>query len=219
MFGQNPVHFAVRSVFVFVGFMTLAAITEANMSYTPWIHNMVQNGTDMEITVAIFEETEATNEEGEPIPDLSDGYTLSCMSPEGGGVVFEDRVFEPDEADEVTEKICHIWDYWNYYYYVDPEQEIPCEDDSDCEYGFCAVAYRYIVSHHCPPFESDMRYQVHTTSNYDLLYEGEGLGMSNWYEGELTDMAECQDTGGCSTSGAGALRNQPTLLGALLGIL
>jgi hypothetical protein len=164
----------------------------ANMSYTPWVHKMVQKGADVEITVQIFDETTATNDEGDPLPGLDDAYTLGRLSVTESGTVFEDRVFDPGEADEVTEYICHSWSEW----YEDAASG-GC-DEATCN-GFCGVAYRYKVMDHCPPFNQEDLYGMSTASGYDLHGVGEGLGFTNGFdveeeEGDLCGVAQGGDS-------------------------
>jgi hypothetical protein len=195
--------------------LALPNTAQANMSYTPWIHSMIQNGPEMEITVSIFDQTDATNGDGEPIPGLEDEYTLGLGSPEESYNVFENRTFEPGEALEVTEKVCHSWD--------SPDSITNgenCDDDSTCGYGFCAVAYRYEVTDHCPPFGEDFRYWMTTSSDYDLLYEGEGLGMSNYYEVLEEAGDQCAESeSGCSVSLVGNTVQSLSLFQVLLVLI
>jgi hypothetical protein len=188
-----------------VTLLALPGAVAANMSYSPWVHELVQKGADIEITVQIFDETTATNGDGEPLPGLDAKYTLK----RGGTALFEERIFEPEAADEVIELTCHSWDphiEWD----AGCGEESACEDcDSDGEgecAGFCGVAYRYKVLDHCPKDDRGLMYWMYVTPAYDLQFEGEGLGFTNWGsfdEEEAGGECKAASDSGCSVTGVG----------------
>jgi hypothetical protein len=130
---------AILLAVVFTGFPICAF---ANMSYSPWVHEIVQNGADMEVTVSVFEETTETNDQGEPLPGFEAAYTLERLSHENYKVVFEDRVFKPEEADEVSEYTCQSWNSEPYGADRSYYDCVDCDGDGteECN-SFCGVAY------------------------------------------------------------------------------
>ena len=78
------------------------------------IHELIQNGPDIEVTVAIFDETEAVNPDGKRLPGLDAAYTLKRWAyDEETEFLFENRVFDPAAAGSVSGYTCHVWDWWN----------------------------------------------------------------------------------------------------------
>lgn len=201
---------AVVAVVVFAVAAPRAA--SANMSYTPWVHELNQVGQDLEVTVQVFEDASIDLVEGEvPLPDLGSTYTLVRWGSKPGTTLFEDRAFSAGEAFEVTEYGCQVWDptidsaepdfCQNY-----PESCVDCDDDSEPEcYGFCAVAYRFEVLDECVP-PGEWYYSMNTpeSEQHGLFNEGEGLGSTNTGVEDTGD--PCLDDGdsGCSVSGVGA---------------
>jgi hypothetical protein len=190
---KNPTKMAILIAAVF---SVLPLGARANMSYSPWVHEIVQNGADLEVTVSIFDETSWTNDDGEPLPGLEASYTLQRWSVGDSLSVFEDRVFNPEEADEITEYMCHSW-YGDYYESTCNETDdcVDCDGDEigDCP-GFCGVAYRYKVIDVCPPVQEDLLYWMFTDPPYDLSADGEGLGFTTAAAEDVGD--ECQETAG-----------------------
>ena len=154
----------------------MSTTATANMAYTPWVHALVQNGGDMEVTVAIFDKATGTNDAGEPIPGMDAKYTLTRWDDEHGKkVLFEERVFKRDEADEVTDYTCQPWTRASEAGSSCPDAGDGCEDcDEDgapeCP-GFCGVAYRYKIIDHCPPTEDSMLYWMSVTPEYHISTE------------------------------------------------
>ena len=157
-----------------VALLAVPTLVSANMSYSPWVHEIVQKGGDMEITVQIFDKTTAANGDGEPLPGLDAKYTLK----RGGTVLFEDRVFDPEEAEEVTGFVCHAWNSSDEYGECDDETGADGGVGGECA-GFCGVAYRYKVVDHCPTDEGELMYWMSVNPPYDLRAEDEGLGFTN----------------------------------------
>jgi hypothetical protein len=192
-------------VCTFAGLLLWTGAASANMSATPWIHELIQNGPDVVIEFAVFDETEATNDDGEPLPGLDAAYTLQLVSHEDYYAVFEGRVFDPAEADSVSGYTCHVWDSWNEGSCEEGAPCVDCDDDGtdECD-GFCGVAYYYTVVDECPPLsDGETMYSVHTEPPYDLYYEGEGLGFETMVIEDVGAACQHPDDGGCSASRAG----------------
>lgn len=185
----------------------------ANMSYSPWVHELIQEGADMVVTVAIFEETDATNDQGEPLPGLDTAYTLKRWDSEGTEILFEDRVFDPANAESVSGYTCQVWD--------GPEAGpcdgafdcVDCDDDGieECD-GFCGVAYYYTVVDECPPIGTELYYWMFTDPPYDRYAENEGLGFTTGGAEDVGAACQHPDDGGCSASRAGARPSAGLLL-------
>jgi hypothetical protein len=177
----------------------------ANMSATPWIHSLLQDGPDIVIEFAVFDETEATNPEGEPLPGFDVAYTLRLVSHEDHYAVFEGRTFERSEAESVSGYTCHVWDSWNEGACEEGASCVDCDEDGvdECD-GFCGVAYYYTVVDECPPLSvGESLYSVHTDPPYDLYAEGEGLGFETLLIDDVGAACQHPDDGGCSAASAG----------------
>lgn len=185
--------------------------TAANMSYSPWVHELNQVGQDVEVTVQVFEDASIDLVEGEmPLPDLDSTYTLTRGGHQPGTTLFEDRTFSAEEAFEVTDYGCQSFepgldsvepDFCQNY----PESCVDCDDDSEPEcYGFCAVAYRFEVLDECVP-PGSWYYAMSTpeSEQHGLFHEGEGLGSTNTGVQDTGDSCLDDDDSGCSVSGVG----------------
>ncbi len=179
----------------FVACLTMSLSAWANMSYTPFIHEIVQDGADVEVTVNVFDEIEGVAPTGDTLPDMSAAYTLGWYGYPSGSVLFEDRVFDPQEAVEISEYECQYWDYYGSDKW---DGALDCDGDGvfECS-GFCAVAYRYTVTEHCPEYlnedvDGSPLYYMKSDPPCDLFFEDEDLGYSNWTDviedvGDLCD--------------------------------
>jgi hypothetical protein len=158
-----------------IAVLVVPASVSANMSTTPWIHEIIQNGQEVEITFSVFEDSSEervlehwnpnVDSDGIPFPDLSNAYTLERFGEDDNdwGVIFEDRIFSAQDADLVTDYTCQFNE-------IAPDIDcgpkndgcIDCDDDdiAECR-GFCAVAYRYTVVDSCPP-PGNKYYRVNT---------------------------------------------------------
>jgi hypothetical protein len=178
----------------------------ANMSYSPWVHELIQNGPDIVVTVAVFNETEAVNPDGEPLPGLDSAYTLERWDEAGSEIVFENRVFDPAEADATSGYACHTWDGPEAGPCDGSYECADCDDDGvdECD-GFCGVAYYYTVVDECPaPGSYGLYYWMRTDPPYDLYAEGEGLGFTTGGAEDVGAACQHPDGGGCSASLFGA---------------
>jgi len=192
----------------------------ANMSYTPWVHELNQVGQDVEVTVQVFEESDVLLGEDEiPMPGFDSQYTLVRWSAGSGDVVLlEDHVFAPEDAFEVTEFECHTWNIWYDDGCSDPAWCDDCDGDDVLEcYGFCAVAYRFLVVDHCVP-PGDAMYGIRTPECHSVWAEGEGLGFTNTGIEDTGD-ACLDDDSGCSVSGVGGDAGVGAVTGAILVLL
>jgi hypothetical protein len=224
-----------------VAFLALPMTAEANMSTTPWIFEIVQNGQEVEITFSVFEDSSEErvledyspgrpdiDSEGLLFPDLSNTYSLKRFGENDPdkGVVFADRLFLAQDADIVTEYTCQdngiLKDVA-----CDPEFEDGCIDcDSDdiagC-HGFCAVAYRYTVIDSCPP-PGPKYYRVSTPEVEVYLGEvhndsNNGLGMASFSVAQSNTSCiedETEETSDCSVAGVGIQSDRLMLLNFLL---
>ena len=186
--------------------LLLSQTGAANMSYSPWVHEIIQNGNDNEITVQIFGETTWVNGGGEPLPGAEAKYTLTRMSTEGSAEVFKDRQFDPAKAEEVTDFGCQRWELEESSHPDEctdyPEYCEDCDGDGTPECpGFCGKAYRYTVTDHCPPDDNQLMYWMKTDPAYDVVYESEeDLGFT---AGAFSGTEQCTDEQhGCTVSGA-----------------
>jgi hypothetical protein len=192
----------------FLALLLGSGAAAANMSYSPWVHELIQNGPDIVVTVAIFDETEATNLEGDPLPGLNAAYTLERWDEEGSAIVFEDRVFDPAEADATSGFTCHTWDGPEAGPCDGSYECADCDDDGtgECD-GFCGVAYYYTVVDECPaPGSYGLYYWMRTDPPYDLYAEDEGLGFTTGGAEDVGAACQHPDEGGCS---AGKTGNRP----------
>jgi hypothetical protein len=98
----------IAILYATLSFVLIPTTVLANFSYSQWIHEIIQNGADLEITVPVFDETTETNYLGQPLPGFEAAYTLDRWDrdSESTHIVFENRVFKPGEADEITEYTC-----------------------------------------------------------------------------------------------------------------
>jgi hypothetical protein len=199
--------------------VALPGVAAANMSYTPWVHELNQVGQDVEVTVQVFEESDTLLGEDEiPMPDLDSAYTLTRSGTGWGTTLLEDHVFAAEDAFEVVEYGCVLVDPWGPGDCPGHEYCVDCDGDDEAECnGFCAVTYRFLVIDECVP-PGETMYGIRTPETESVFYEGEGLGFTNTGI-EDTGAACLDDDSGCSVSGLGARRTTSALTALfLLGI-
>ncbi len=193
--------FLVSPTLLMMAIVAFSSTAFANIAYSPWVHEITQKGADLEVTVTVFDETSATNDEGEPLPGLDSAYTLERWSFEEEPFrLFEDRVFDPNQAEQVTAHTCQPWN-------GEPHQSdctlqescVDCDNDglNEC-FGFCGVAYRYKVIDTCPPPGAQIYYSMFTSSSYDLWADGEGLSFTSTGAEDIG--AACQDSSSADCS-------------------
>lgn len=196
-------------LFASLGAMTAALLwsgaAAANMSATPWIHSLLQDGPDVVIEFAVFDQAQAVNDDGVPIPGVDAAFTLRRISHEDNVAVFEGRVFNPADADSTSGYACQPWSHWESDPCDGSYECADCDEDGtgECD-GFCGVAYYYTVVDECPPLSvGESMYSVHTDPPYDLYYEGEGLGFETLLIDDVGAACQHPSDGGCSAANAG----------------
>lgn len=211
------------------GLVLISRVGLANMSYSPWVHEVIQNGQNMEITVQIFDESTGTNTAGEPLPGFESKYTLTRY---GSGeasatvTVLKEHTFDPAEADAVTEVGCRWWSGAEDLSLCDADagSAVDCEDcDNDgvgeC-YGFCGKAYQYKFIDSCPPADQDLMYGMTATPAYDWVAgSDEGLGFTT---ATFSGDAQCPDSsasGNCSATNIGGSGRNHRWFQSLLAML
>jgi hypothetical protein len=142
-----------------------------------------------------------------PMPDLDSAYTLTRRGNKGSfATLLEDHVFAAENAFEVTEYDCHGWDGFGHdpgFCEVYPEDCVDCDGDDVVEcYGFCAVAYRFLVVDDCVP-SGDVMYFIGTPETESVWYENEGLGFTSTGVEDTGDSC-LDDESGCSVSRVGS---------------
>jgi hypothetical protein len=208
--------------------LVLPASVLANISTTPWIYEIIQNGQDVEITFSVFKDSsddrvledwaphiDPESIEGIPFPDLSNAYTLERSGQNDNEVIFEDRIFFAEEADFVTEYTCQDNGTFASCGPVD-EGCTDCDGDGieEC-LTYCAVAYRYTFIDSCPP-PGEKYYLVNTpeTKEYmdDIIEDTfNSLGSASFTVHESN--ASCsEDSSGCSVTGIGIYWAKSSLL-------
>jgi hypothetical protein len=184
------------------------------MSYTPWVHELNQVGQNVEVTVQVFEDSSTLlGEDQIPMPDLSSAYTLHGS----GSVLLSDHVFSPDDAFEITDFQCNVWNPWISEECSSSELCEDCDDDgvAECD-GFCAVAYRFLVVDECAE-PGDAMYGIRTPETESVWYENEGLGFTNTVIEDTGD--ECLSDCGCIAAGAGGRMSEEIVAIFVLGIM
>ena len=192
--------------------MKLIKAGAANISYSPWVHEIIQNGSDNEITVQIFGETTWVNGGGEALPGAEAKYNLKRVSASASANIFKDRQFDPAEAEEVVPYGCQLWnpEFPNPEDGGEPADD--CDDCDDCDgdgtkecRGFCGTAYRYTVVDSCPPKDDEMMYWMETSPAYNVVYGGEeGLGFTTATFSGDPECAFRKSDAGCGIVGTGA---------------
>jgi hypothetical protein len=201
---ENMQSKSVWPVALFVAIsIALPGVAAANMSYTPWVHELNQVGQDVEVTVQVFEESDTLLGEDEiPVPDLGSAYTLTRSGTDEFETLLEDHVFAAGDAFEVTEFGCVPRNIWGSDSCPGSEHCEDCDDDGEAECdGLCAVTYRFLVIDECAP-PGDALYYIRTPETESVWYENEGLGFTNTVVEDTG--AACLDDSGCSVSGVGA---------------
>ena len=185
----------------------------ANFSYSPWVHELIQKGGDMAVNVQIFDQVdEIATPEGTPVPDMSARYTLKRMTSDASVVLFENRVFDSSEADEVTPYMCHSWS--NNVVGTADGSDAGCDDElehcADCDKdgtpecnGFCAVAYRYTVVDHCPPADAPELYYWMFVEPEVHRIPDEGLGFTTGHFKSEEAGGVCDSEEKCSVTRVG----------------
>ncbi|MDD5308369.1 MAG: hypothetical protein PHU25_13695 [Deltaproteobacteria bacterium] len=216
-----------------LGALLAPAAARANESYSPWVHELIQKGQDVEITVQVFEDASIELAQGVPLPDLSSRYRLWRDYDVGSETLFKDRVFTAEEAINVPSYGCQVPpDFDMSECEESPEVCVDCDSDAvpECP-GFCAVAYQFLVADECvPPGEWYYWMSTPEADEHGLYYEGEGLGFTNTVVKNTGDPCLDQpaaDSGpaldgssgtGCNVSGLGSPRGQGVLFVLMLGI-
>jgi hypothetical protein len=215
---QKSALLTIALVVTAVGTSIVPLAASANISYTPWVHELNQVGQDVEVTVQVFDESDAMlGPEGEqiPVPDLSSAYTLTRVGIDVSKTLLEDQVFSPKDAFEVIEYGCVPRNIW---FSGDCPGDWNCEDcdddgEAECD-GFCAVTYRFSVVDDCAA-PGDAMYYMRTDYAGPAWYEDEGLGFTNTVVEDTGDPC-LDDDSGCSVSGVGRDAGVGAVTGAIL---
>lgn len=144
---MQPEPMSRRMPQVTVGLLLLALPTaaRANDGTPPWIQDVVQEGQDVDLTLAIVDRGE---------PGLSSTFQVIRTERDGEEtVVMDDHVFATSEASSSADPTCRWWD---------DENPADCEDEAvgcdDCDHdgtpecdGWCQTAWYFVVTDTCVP--------------------------------------------------------------------
>ena len=152
----------------------------ANMVYNRWFSLSWMDERDVAIMIQLIEE--------DP-PSFDTTFTLM----RGEEVLFEHRMFEKEEADQVEGYGC-IEDYNS----SDPVDDCDGDGEADCA-GICGTAYRYEYVDYCVPGERAL-YTLYDEATFD----DDGRPTDDGYRGgfELAENPDdsCMDDSSCSAS-------------------
>ena len=121
----------LKSVVFAVAGMVLPTVVSANDGMPPSIFALVQEGRNVTVTLQIADPGD---------PGIALSYALKRSSEVETVTVFEDRVFDPAEAEYESEPTCRWWEPLNYWCTDVPEACDDCDGNGygDC-FGECAV--------------------------------------------------------------------------------
>ena len=158
-----------------------ALSAEANAYDNRWFRDVSQDGRDVSFKLQLIE--------GDT-PSFDTTFKLV----RGDEVLFEDRQFVREEADEVDGPGCIDIVF---------SEMVDCDDDgtAECE-GVCGTAYRYEVVDECVP-EDDATYWLYDEATLDENGDPPGEYVGYYYPVYLeSGDASCLDSDGCSVAGA-----------------
>ncbi|HUT79437.1 MAG TPA: hypothetical protein VM285_17200 [Polyangia bacterium] len=180
----------------------------ANDGTPSWVHELMQDGSNVEVTLAIVENGE---------PGLPDAFTVTRDGPEGTATVVEDEEFQL--GDEMgSEGQCR--GSVDPEYCVDHAEEcLDCDEDGVLECntygdGWCDTILFFELTDWCvPPGETTYRL---TAEGWEWSDDEMEITVEEW-DGECTPPgADDGGGGGCSVSGAGLGAEAPESLSLLL---
>jgi hypothetical protein len=179
----------------------------ANDGTPSWIHALVQDGSDIEVTLAIVQGGE---------PGLSDEFTVTRDGPEGTAIVTEDEEFQL--GDEVgSEGRCR--GSVDLEYCAEHQDEcLDCDEDGVLECntwgdGWCDTILYFELTDWCVP-PGDTEYRL-TADGWEWYDDELSITVEEW-EGECTPPGAGDGSGGCSVSGAGSRSGVPGPLSLVL---
>ena len=177
----------------------------ANDGTPPWIHELVQNNTNVNIKLGIVYNGE---------PGIDDAYRIERDGPEGEADVIDDKTFEEADAVSTVDRCRHGWDHTDLCA-SDPGDCLDCDGDSvlECntmEEGWCETVLYFEVVDWCVPAGSTT-YSFFKMGN-DYTEDDEAITVEEWTEDceppaadtdTDTDGDTDSDSDGCSIVGTG----------------
>jgi hypothetical protein len=126
--------------------LMFSVVAKANDGMPSEIHQLVQKGSNVEITMEIWDPGD---------PGMHYNWSLDRVTATETVPVFENVHFTPEDADSVGEPYCRVYDFA----VEDPEAKcatssecIDCDGDGKEEcWGYCEVPYYFTFTDYCVP--------------------------------------------------------------------
>ncbi len=177
----------------------------ANDGTPPWIHELVQNNTNVNIKLGIV---------GNGEPGIEAAYRIERDGSEGEVAIIDDKTFEEVDAFNTVDRCRNGWDHTDQCA-SDPDGCLDCDGDTvlECDTmddGWCETVFYFEVVDWCVPAGSTA-YSFFKMGN-DYTEDDETIYVEEWTEDcELpaadadtdTDGDTDSDSDGCSIVGAG----------------
>ncbi len=204
---------SIFSAALVVAFVSSNAL--ANDGTPPWIHELIQSDTNVDITLGIVDSGE---------PGLGESYRIERDGPEGVVDVVDDETFSAADAVETEDRCRGGWEEIEYCA-ENPDDCLDCDGDQVLECntyydGWCETVYYFEVTDWCVPAGATLYalYEMNETWTLDdqsievEAWDGEceppagdvDTDTDTDTDSDADDDAEDDGDGGCSVAGPGA---------------